>query len=45
MAAVIAQDPNVMASLLRAFGKVGLKAGKNELEALVKAVAPGDASE
>ncbi len=43
MAAVIAQDPNVMASLLRAFGKVGLKAGKTELEALLEAVAPEDA--
>lgn len=45
MAAVIVQDPNVMASLLRAFGKVGLKAGKTELEALVKAVAPGDGAD
>ncbi|MDQ2644493.1 MAG: hypothetical protein M3020_11795, partial [Myxococcota bacterium] len=43
MASVIAQDPTVLSSLLRAFGKVGLKAGKTELEALLKAVAPGDA--
>jgi len=45
MAAVIVQDPNVLASLLRAFGKVGLRSGKNELEALVKALSPSSGSD
>lgn len=38
MAALIAQDAKVTASMFRAFGKVGLEKGKNELNALVKAI-------
>lgn len=40
MASVIVQDGKVMASLLRAFGKVGMKVGKDELAALVEALDP-----
>jgi hypothetical protein len=40
MASVIVQDSKVMASLLRAFGKVGMQAGKDELAALVEALDP-----
>jgi hypothetical protein len=40
MANLIAQDSKVLASMLRAFGKVGLSHGKTELEALIKAIDP-----
>ncbi|HET9953660.1 MAG TPA: hypothetical protein VFQ61_04115 [Polyangiaceae bacterium] len=40
MAAILAPNPEVLASLLKAFGKLGLSHGKEELEALIKAVQP-----
>lgn len=42
MAQIIAPNPATLASLVKGFGKVGVKAGKAELEALVDAVSQKD---